>query len=256
MNKQDWLHSKEHLYGPFTRIANPEIIEIIALAGYDFAVVDFEHGATAHLTDVYPLILAAQNRGLQLIARIPGINEMYIKWLLDLGIGGLQIPHIKNKDDAAKAISYAKFYPMGERGLCRFVRAAEFSNTKKEDYLNQSNENSFIILQIEGKEGVENIEEILSVSGIDILFVGPYDLSQSLGIPGDIWNPKVSTEIEKIISACNKKGVQTGIFTDTPSGVRHWRQLGIKYINYRIDTELFFSFAKTSFEEISQPSLK
>ncbi len=250
MKKFDWLQSKKHLLGPFIRIARPEVAEIIALAGYDFGVIDFEHGATARMQDLYPILLAAENKGLKLIARIPGINEMYIKWLLDLGIGGLQIPHIKNKEDAQKAISYSKFSPMGERGLCRFVRAAEFSNIPKENYLSQANENSLIILQIEGKEGADNIEEIISVQGIDIIFVGPYDLSQSLELPGQIWHPMVASEIERIVNLCQKNGIETGIFTDTAEGVKYWKNLGVKYINYRIDTEMLFDFAKKCIQEL------
>lgn len=251
MTNKAWLKSRNHLIGPFTRIGKPEIIEILALSGFDFAIVDFEHGATVQIQDVYPLILAAENKNIRLIARIPGVNETYIKWLLDLGIHGLQIPHIKNAEDAALAIRYSKFSPSGERGICRFVRAAEFSHIPKDVYLKQANEQSLIILQIEGKEGLENIEEIIKVDGIDIIFVGPYDLSQSMGFPGEIWHPSVIGEIENLIRICKNKNIELGIFTDTPEGVRRWKNLGVKYINYRIDTELFLDFAKKSLLELS-----
>jgi len=139
---------------------------------------------------------------------------------------------------------------MGERGLCRFVRAAEFSNIPKEEYLTKANSSSIIILQIEGVEGAKNIEEIVSVNGIDIIFVGPYDLSQSMGLTGQIWHPDVAKEITRIIQICQQKGIATGVFTDTPQGVKHWSELGVKYINYRIDTEMFFDFAKKCKSEI------
>lgn len=245
-----WLQSKPFLTGPFTRIARPEIVEMLAMAGYDFAVVDLEHGGAVNMNDIYPLILAAENRGIKLLARIPGINETYIKWLLDLGIGGLQIPHIKTKADAQKAIEFAKFHPMGERGLCRFVRAAEFSNIPKDSYINTANQKSLMILQIEGVEGARNIEDICSVEGIDVIFVGPYDLSQSMGLTGQIWHPDVAAEIKRIIGICQKKNIATGVFTDTPEGIKHWSSLGVKYLNYRIDTEMFLDFAKKSKAEI------
>jgi 4-hydroxy-2-oxoheptanedioate aldolase len=251
MEKNSWLLSKNNLIGPFVRIAKPEIIEMLAMAGYDFGVIDIEHGGAVNMNDVYPMILAAENRGLKLIARIPGINETYIKWLLDLGIGGLQIPHIKTKEDALKAVEFSKFHPMGERGLCRFVRAAEFSNIPKEDYISKANSKSIIILQIEGVEGAKNIEEISSVEGVDVIFVGPYDLSQSMGLTGQIWHPDVAKEITRIITICKKKGIETGVFTDTPEGIKHWSELGVKYLNYRIDTELFLDFAKKSKAEVN-----
>jgi 4-hydroxy-2-oxoheptanedioate aldolase len=247
-----WLQSKKNVIGPFVRIARPEIVEMLAMAGYDFGVIDLEHGGAISMNDVYPLILAAENRGIKLLARIPGVNEMYIKWLLDLGIGGLQIPHIKTKEDAERAVEYAKFKPMGERGLCRFVRAAEFSNIPKDEYIGKANSKSIIVLQIEGVEGAKNVEEISSVEGVDIIFVGPYDLSQSMGLTGQIWHPDVAKEITRIIEVCKKKNVATGVFTDTPEGIKHWSSLGVKYLNYRIDTEMFLDFAKKSRHELNQ----
>ncbi len=251
MENNSWIHSKKHLIGPFVRIARPETIEMLAMAGYDFGVIDLEHGGAVNMNDVYPLILAAENRGIKLIARIPGINETYIKWLLDLGIGGLQIPHIKTKADAEKAVELSKFHPMGERGLCRFVRAAEFSNLPKEEYIGTANKKSLIILQIEGVEGAKNVEEISSVEGVDIVFVGPYDLSQSMGLTGQIWHPDVAAEVKRIIEVCKKKNIATGVFTDTPEGIKHWSALGVKYLNYRIDTEMFLDFAKKSKAEVN-----
>lgn len=251
MDNKSWIASKKYLTGPFVRIARPEVVEMLAMAGYDFGVLDIEHGGAVNMNDVYPMILAAENRGIKLLARIPGVNETYIKWLLDLGIGGLQIPHIKTKEDAQRAVEYAKFHPMGERGLCRFVRAAEFSNIPKEQYIANANSKALIVLQIEGVEGAKNIEEIASVEGVDIIFVGPYDLSQSMGLTGQIWHPDVAKEITRIINICKSKGIATGVFTDTPEGIKHWSELGVKYLNYRIDTEMFLDFAKKSYKEIN-----
>lgn len=250
MDNKAWLASRPHLIGPFIRIARPEVVEILALAGFDFGVVDLEHGATVNMNDVYPLVLAAENKGMKLIARIPGVNEMYMKWLLDLGIGGLQIPHIKTSEDARKAVGYARFSPEGERGLCRFVRAAEFSNIPKDTYISTANKKALIILQIEGVEGAANIAEIAAVPGVDMIFIGPYDLSQSMGVPGQIWHPSVAEEMKRIIAVCKEQQVATGVFTDTPEGVAYWKKLGVNYINYRIDTELLFDFAKKSLKEL------
>lgn len=252
MEKKSWLQSKVNLVGPLVRIAKPEVIEMLAMAGFDFGVIDIEHGGTVNMNEVYSLILAAENRGMKLLARVPGINEMYIKWLLDLGIGGLQIPHIKTKEDAKKAVEYSKFHPMGERGLCRFVRAAEFSNISKEEYISTANSKAILVLQIEGVEGAKNIEEIVSVEGIDVIFVGPYDLSQSMGLTGQIWHPDVAKEVTRIIEICKNKGIATGVFTDTPEGIQHWSNLGVKYLNYRIDAEMFLDFGKKCKSEIAE----
>jgi 4-hydroxy-2-oxoheptanedioate aldolase len=251
IQRHEWLQSKDHLIGPFVRIPRAEIIEIIALAGFDFAVVDLEHGPIG-INEVYPMILAAERHGLKLVARLPALQESYFKWLLDLGIGGLQVPHIKSASDAEQAVKYSRFAPAGERGLCRFVRAAEFSNLGKDEYIQNANSKSLLILQIEGKEGVEHIEEIAAVPGIDVIFVGPYDLSQSLGLIGQIWHEKVIEQIEKVVAVCNRHRIATGVFTDTVEGVKRWSSLGIKYINYRIEVEFFLTSLKNHLSELKE----
>jgi 4-hydroxy-2-oxoheptanedioate aldolase len=249
--RKSWLKSKPHLLGPFVRIPRAEIIEILGIAGFDFAVVDLEHGSIMP-NEVYPMILAAEKYNLRLIARVPGIQESYFKWLLDLGIGGLQIPHVKNANDAKDAVGFSRFSPSGERGLCRFVRAAEFSNIPKEQYIKEANQRSLLVLQVEGKEGIENINEIASVSGIDVIFIGPYDLSQSFGLTGQIWHERVVSEISKAIKICSSLGVATGIFTDTPEGIKHWSSLGVKYLNYRVDVEMLLSYVKPHVNDLKQ----
>ena len=248
--KSKWLEKKS-LIGPFIRIPRAEIVEILALAGFDFAVVDLEHGSIMP-NEVYPMILAAEKHGMRLIARVPGLQESYIKWLLDLGIGGLQIPHIKTAFDASKAVELSKFYPEGSRGLCRFVRAAEFSNLEKDQYISNANQKNVIILQIEGIEGVKNIEEIVKVAGIDILFIGPYDLSQSMGMPGQIWHKNVIQQIDYVLEVCSRNKLSTGVFTDTLEGISKWHAKGVKYLNYRIEVEMLLSYSKMQIAEIKK----
>lgn len=239
----NWLSSAHPLLGPLVRIPRAEVIEMLALGGFDFGVIDLEHGPIAH-NEVYPLILAAERHGFPLLARLPGLQESYIKWLLDIGIAGLQIPHIKTAEDARLAVAMSKFAPVGERGLCRFTRAAEFSNIPKEEYVRTANERNILVLQIEGKEGVENIEAICAVTGVDVIFVGPYDLSQSLGLIGQIWHEKVVEKVVHVVQTCNKVGIRTGVFTDTPKGLADWNKLGIHYLNYRIEAEIFLTAIK------------
>jgi 4-hydroxy-2-oxoheptanedioate aldolase len=249
-NFRQWLSEKPYFLGPFVRIPRPEIIEILAFSGFDFVVADLEHGGNIMPDKLYPLLLAAEKNNIKFIVRTPGIKEEYCKSLLDLGVDGLQIPHIKTEKDARKAVSFSRFSPMGERGLCRFVRAAEFSNTSKENYLANANAQSGIILQIEGKEGLENIRDIVNVPGIDMIYIGPYDMSQSLGVIGQIWHETVVAAIKEIVAVCKKAGIHTGIFTDTPEGVQRWKELGITYINYRIDVELFLTPTKNHIMDI------
>lgn len=106
-----------------------------------------------------------------------------ISEVLDIGTGGIQVPQIVNALDAQKVIKQAKFAPKGMRGVCRFVRAAGYSSKDRYTYFREADE-TLVILQLEGKEALENMDEIIEVEGIDVIFIGPYDLSQSLGVPG------------------------------------------------------------------------
>lgn len=231
--------------GPFVKCPHPEMIETIALAGFDFAVVDMEHTPLGP-RDIYPLVLAAENRGLDLIVRIPLKDEAWFKWCRDLNVRAIQVPFVESAADVRQAVEHALFGPQGKRGLCRFTRAADFSAKDGARYIAEANADLQLVLQVEGKKGVDNIDEILEAAPQNsILFIGPYDLSQSLGKPGLIWDAQVVEAIEKIVSKCATKGIGTGIFTDTAAGVTFWAQRGMTLIEYGSDLNLFLSAAKS-----------
>ena len=239
--------------GPFVKLARPEMIEAIALAGFDFAVVDMEHVAVGQ-NDLYPLVLAAERRGLQLIVRIPVREEPYFKWCLDLGIRHIQVPFVETAEDVDYCIKNSYFSPQGLRGLCRFVRAADFSAKPRAEYLAEANEKTQLILQVEGQRGVANLPEILGAAPKgSTLFIGPYDLSQSLGKPGQIWDQEVVGQIEAIVAKCAAKNIGVGIFTDTPEGIGFWAERGVSLIEYASDLNIFMSGAARLRKEAKLP---
>jgi 4-hydroxy-2-oxoheptanedioate aldolase len=123
-------------------------------------------------------------------------------------------------------------------GVCRFVRAAGYSSLDRYEYFSRAN-TAVVVLQLEGVEAVRNIREILSVPGVDIIFVGPYDLSQSLGVPGDVDNPRVTEAMRTIVDECLTHNVVVGTFVDTIQAARKWRAAGVKYLCYSVDVGLF-----------------
>ncbi len=220
------------------------MIESIGISGLDFAIVDMEH-TTANPSNLYHLVLAAERRKLKLVVRIPEKNEIYFKWCKDLGINDIQIPHVTCSEDVSNSINYSMFSPIGNRGLCRFVRASDFSNKNVEDYINHSNKNCKMTLQIEGLNGFNNLDDILEkVNSSCRIFIGPYDLSASLGIPGQIWHLNVQEKMIKIIEKCKQKNVEVGTFTDSIDGITKWKNLGIDFIEYASDLNLFIEKAK------------
>jgi len=227
--------------GVFVKCPHPEMIEAIGLAGFDFAVVDMEHTPLGP-RDLYPLVLAAERRGLSLVVRIPQKLDAYFKWCRDLNVARIQVPHVETAQDALYAIKHSYFSPVGERGLCRFVRAADFSTLPKDEYLRQANAGNRLVLQIEGQRALANLPEILAVLPPEAsIFIGPYDLSQSLGKPGQIWDPEVVTAMESIIDQCRPKGIKVGTFTDTPEGLAFWSQKGLNFLEYASDLHMFIA---------------
>jgi 4-hydroxy-2-oxoheptanedioate aldolase len=223
--------------GTFSKSSDPAFVEVMGHAGFDFVVLDLEHGPN-NVLSLQNLIRAAEVSGLLPIVRVNEDTPSHIGQVLDVGAGGIQVPKVQSRQDVERIIQAARFSPQGMRGVCRFVRAADYSSTDRGAYFAESNA-TLLILQLEGQEAVENIEEILSVPGVDIVFIGPYDLSQSLGIPGEVRNPKVSEAMTKIVARCIQRKVLVGTFVDTLEDARRWRAAGVKYLCYSVDVGLF-----------------
>lgn len=229
--------------GVFVKCPHAEMIETIGLAGFDFAVVDMEHTPLGP-RDLYPLVLAAERRGLSLVVRIPSKADEYFKWCRDLDISVIQVPHVETREDALRAVEQSYFSPRGERGLCRFVRAAGFAAMAKETYLQEANDRNHLILQIEGRRGIENLPQIVDAMPREAsIFIGPYDLSQSLGKPGQIWDAEVIEAMDKIVALCRDRGLGVGTFTDTLAGISHWAKRGVSFVEYGSDLHLFLQGA-------------
>ena len=185
------------------------------------------------------MIRGAQTAGIMPIVRVKESCASVMGEVLDIGAGGIQVPQITTRAEAEAVINRTKFAPLGERGVCRFVRAAKYSAKDRFEYFKDENE-KVTILQIEGQEGIDNIDDILAADGIDVLFIGPYDLSQSLCVPGEIDNPLVEEKMLEIVDKCNEKNVTVGTFVDTPENAVKWKRLGIKYISYSVDMGIFY----------------
>lgn len=143
----------------------------------------------------------------------------------------------------ALRVSAAKFSPRGTRGTCRFVRSAAYGGVPGADYFAKA-QGTVVILQAEGQKAIDNLDDILSVEGVDIVFVGPYDLSASLGIIGQITHPLVMDRIAQIVQKAAAKGVQVGCFADSAESGRKLLEMGVKFIGYSCDTAIFMNMAK------------
>lgn len=229
--------AEKSVWGCFSKTTDSSFVEAMAIAGADFVILDMEHGPITTET-LKTHIMALKATQTLAIVRVEGATSETIGKALDLGADGVQVPSVSNAEEAQKAIIRAKFFPEGQRGVCRFVRAADYSDKERATYFSEANQN-LMIIQLEGKEGLANFEEIVSLQGIDIIFIGPYDLSQSLGVPGQIEHPIVTSKIEEMIDLAKRNNVTLGTFCDTPTQLNKWNDLGISYLAYSVDVGIF-----------------
>ena len=248
------LENGEFVYGVFVKTSDPMFNEIIGISGYDYVILDTEHGPT-DIENQQNNIRACELRGILPIVRVPYIDDNVIGKALDIGAMGIQISQIRCAEDVKKVIKYAKFYPEGERGVCRFVRAADYSSLNRNAFFKKENE-KIIIIQLEGKEAIDNLDEILEVDGYDIIFIGPYDLSQSLGVPGQISHPKVLAAMVDIVEKAKAKNKVIGTFTDDYSMVEKWKSLGVQYISYSTDSGIFSDASKNILRNLKSVGIK
>jgi len=223
--------------GVFSKTLDSSFVEAAGLGGLDFIILDTEHGH-ASLETIHHHVRAAALVGMESIVRVKGVDAHAIAAALDSGAGGVQVPNIATPEQARAAVEAARFYPLGARGVCRFVRAARHGSLEKSAYFTAANE-ALLVLQVEGLEGVSNIDAILDVPGFDVLFIGPYDLSQSIGKPGEVDAPEIHELIGRIAAAAAAKDKALGIFCDTPEALARYWQEGVAYIAYSVDISIF-----------------
>jgi 4-hydroxy-2-oxoheptanedioate aldolase len=235
--------------GPFLKLTDPAVVEIMGHAGFDFVIIDQEHGPIS-LQNTQNMIRAAESVNITPIVRVANNDEALILRALDIGAQGVQIPQINCKDDATQAVKSVKYSPQGDRGVCRYVRAANYSSTDKFEYFESANQETMIIIHIEGVKGINNLDEILSVSGIDVVFIGPYDLSQSLGIPGKVNEPLVVEKMKEVVTKCKKHKIAVGTFADDVQTAKRWVSLGVQYMSYSVDVGILYEASKSIMNEL------
>jgi 4-hydroxy-2-oxoheptanedioate aldolase len=239
----------ESVLGPFSKTSDPSMIEAMGYAGFDFIIIDLEHGPNTVL-NAQNLIRAAEVSGTFPVIRVADNSATDIGKALDIGAKGVQVPQITTAEEARAAVSHAKFSPLGMRGVCRFVRAAEFSNKDRFEYFQEAN-GQFLILQLEGQEAIANFEDIIAVEGIDVIFLGPYDLSQALGVSGQINHPLVLEKMQYVIEKCKSKNIKSGVFTDKIQDAKRWIDLGVDYISFSVDVGIIQEASKTIIHQLS-----
>jgi len=238
MTIKEKLKDGQAVFGPFIKSGNPAMIEILGMSGFDYVLLDMEHSPFS-IEHTEHMIRAAEIGGACPFVRVSSHDESAILHPLDKGARGLLVPMVNDKATAERIVKFSKYSPMGRRGICIYSRAARFGYISKQEHFRKSNSEILIAIQIEGQEGLNNLDEILTVDGVDIIYVGPYDLSQALGIPGEVSDPRVTDKVKEIFEKARAVGRHVGIYVDDVQTAKKYRQLGLQFITLSVDVTIF-----------------
>jgi 2-keto-3-deoxy-L-rhamnonate aldolase RhmA len=249
-NLKERLRNGEVLFGTWVRIPHPSIIEALGTCDLDFIHIDMEHGPIG-THDVNPLLLAAMAVGIPAMVRVPGVDAAVIGRTLDMGACGVIVPQVNTVEEVKRVIEAARFYPLGHRGLGGACRADGYGKYGMAEFSAMANDHTLLAVQIESKQAVDHLDEILEVSkdAVDLFFIGPADLSQSLGIPGQFTHPLLQETIEKVIRKVCAKGKIAGIHVADPQQAKQYRAMGVRYVSCSFDIGLLIAGAKTLLRE-------
>ena len=236
----------ESLLGIFLSTGSVVAAEIAGRSGLDWCLVDMEHGMGSWEMLLYQL-MAVEGAGSSPIVRLPGLDPVYFKKALDMGAHGVMIPNVNTVEEAEKAVSFSRFPPFGSRGVASMNRDAQFGKVFDEK-LKSGHEDTLVIVQIESLEGVENVDRIAAVEGIDVLFVGPLDLSVNLGKPKDFETEEFRTACQKIKDAARRHGKASGILILSVEEVRPTLAEGFSFVGVGTDG----GFLARAMSEIAQ----
>lgn len=228
------------LLGTIITLPSTEIAEIFLQAGFDWLFLDLEH-STLSIKDAQSIMQTVSPK-VPCLVRVAANNEARIKKALDIGASGIIVPQVKTAIDAEQAVKLCKYPPEGVRSI-GIARAQGYGDSFK-TYVESANKEIAVILQIEHIDAVGEIENILNISGVDCLFVGPYDLSGSMGKMGLVDDDDVQNAISRVRKYAEQTGVPLGIFGTTPQAVKPYVEEGYNLITVGIDTMLISKAAK------------
>lgn len=231
------LKDGQTVLGCFLRYPSASLVEVLTYQAWDFIVFDAEHG-TIQPEDCENMVRAAELQGVTPIVRVTTNQAPVILRYMDSGAQGLHVPWVNSAAEAEAVVQSVKYYPRGVRGLAG-VRAADYAlRGSFGDYVRFANQESLVVIHIETAEAVEQLPEIVKVDGLDVIFIGPTDLSHSFGVPGEPQHPTVQAAIDRIVEIVGKSGLALGIMVGNAPAAQQWRERGARYITIGFESIL------------------
>ncbi|HTT59197.1 MAG TPA: aldolase/citrate lyase family protein [Acidimicrobiales bacterium] len=243
MTLRERVRAGQSTRGTFLNLGSAGAAEVCALAGFDWLLVDLEHGAGGE-DGLVAQLLAGAARGVPVFARAESSERIRVGHVLDLGAQGVMFPRLDTPDQVREALAHLWYPPQGDRGIAGYNRARQFGGDERDNA--SVNESLLGIVQIETAPALQNVREIASIPGVDVLFVGPSDLSMALGIPGQFDHPTLLAAFDDVIAAARDCGIAAGILAVTPERVGALASRGFSFIGVGSDASLLRLAAKVA----------
>jgi 4-hydroxy-2-oxoheptanedioate aldolase len=229
------LQAGERQIGLWCTLSNHYAAEVVAGAGFDWLLFDTEHSPN-ELDMVLSELQAVAPYETHPVVRVPWNDMVTIKRFLDIGAQSLLIPYVQNEDEAKKAVAHTRYPPEGVRGVAGSTRANRFGRVT--DYARRASKELCVLVQVETRTALDNLEAIARVEGVDGVFIGPADLHASLGYAGQTANPDVKAMIDDAIVRIRRYGKAPGVLTSAEDDARRWLELGCQFVAVGVDASI------------------
>ena len=248
-NLKSRLKKGETLLGCWVNLGSSITAEIVGLTGFDWLLLDLEHGSGSE-KDLLQQLPAIQHTPAAPVVRVESYKRQRIQRVLDMGAEGVMCPRINNISEAKQVVEGLHYPPDGSRGVAKMVRTTGFGKNFSE-YLENSKKNILGVVQIETVEVLDHLDEIAALDGIDVLFIGPSDLSMELGIFGQLDHKLFKDALNKTVTAANKAGKATGILISDPEDFNTYHDMGIRMIACGADATFVANGARNTLDKLN-----
>jgi 2-dehydro-3-deoxyglucarate aldolase/4-hydroxy-2-oxoheptanedioate aldolase len=230
----------------------PGIGPMLDACGLDFVIYDMEHGR-CDINLLEQMIASCRGCGIVPMARVPDLNFAPLSRVLDLGARGVMVPRVETRQQTEEIVRQLKYAPQGKRGVALGV-AHDLYRPAGAEFFAQANEETTVIIQLESAKAFENLETIVSVPGVDVAWVGHYDLTVSMGIPAQFDHPRLLQAMDDLVAACRRHGVAPGFLPPTPESAAHWVGKGFRMISLGSDIGVFMEVMRKFRAHVNQES--
>ena len=239
------LTKRQRVIGTWSSLSSPNVINVLGTTGLDFVVIDMEHGSMSFET-VENMVRAAESSTISPVVRVWDDQEQTILRALETGARSIMVPHVSNQASAERIARCCKYFPEGNRGLSPYTRLHDFTHENIQDSLQSENRETLVGILVEGELGLRNLESIVKTEGIDLVYLGLFDICQSVGLPGQLEHPKVLSEVRRCAELIVENGKTAGSMSTNPEYIGMLKAEGYQFIAYLNDAAAM----RAHFEEV------